>query len=107
MEGLKHDADVLAARPRQPVFAQRGEIMAGDLNGTAGCLLQPRHDHQQRRLAGAARPHHAHRFALEDVEIDAAQNMNSTGAAGEAQMNIFEFDDLFCHVGLAPFGHRN
>ena len=53
MEGLEHDADLAAAKPREPVFVESIERRSVDHHLPAVGTLQPRHHHQQRRLPRA------------------------------------------------------
>ena len=53
VEGLEDDADVPAAKARQLVLIERLQALSGDDNRAAVRPLEPGHDHEQRRLAGA------------------------------------------------------
>ena len=102
VERLEDDADVAAAHERQRVLAEMGEIVSGDADGAGRGALQSGHDHQQRGLAGAAGTDDGDRLAWRDVDVDAAQNLDGTGAAGQRQRDIVEGDHGFSHFGKAP-----
>ena len=82
MEGLEHDADVLAAEARQRVLVHAAQIVAGDagprpLVGRSSPAITI----SMVDLARPRRPDHAHRLARRDREIDAVQNVDRAGRA--------------------------
>src|SRR5262249_13900050 len=54
-------------------------------------------DHQQRCLARPAGAHHGDRLAGPDLDIDAPQDLNRPGAAGQRQRHVAEGDDWLGH----------
>ena len=69
VEGLKDEPEPLAAQPRQRPLAQRARARASPRKHPAGGRpVQPGGGLQQRRLAGARRPHHGGERAALEVE---------------------------------------
>ena len=87
MEGLKDDADILAAEARQRVLVEFLQVFAGDDDGAAIGPFEPRHHHQQRRFARAGRAEQGHGLAAAYIEIDVVQDMNASGAAAEREID--------------------
>ena len=101
MKGLKDDADAVAAKPRQRIFAQRVEIGAGDRDAAAGHALEPAQHHHQRRFAGARRSDQADRRAGFDGRGNAAQNVDGTRRARQGKTHILQEDQRFSDVFLS------
>ena len=87
MKGLKHDADIAAAKSRQRVFAQVGEVLAGDLDGAGIGAFEAGEHHQQGRLAGARGADQADRLAFADIEVDILEDMNACRALSERKID--------------------
>ena len=88
MKVLKHNAQIVAAKACQAVFAQGAQVLAGDGKRSARRPFQPREHHQQRRLAGPRRPDDADRLALADGQVDALKDVDLARFAlqGKAQV---------------------
>ena len=106
MEGLEDEADLAAAKAREPVLVEAGIVLAGDDDAAGVDPLQPGNHHQQRRFAGARRPDQADAFAAADGEVDAAQHMHARRAAAERQVDIVEEDDGFTHAAARLYHSR-
>ena len=92
MERLENDADARAAEAGERVLAQGSESDAVDLDLAPVGPLEPGHDHQQRRLAGAGRPDDADRLPPGDCQADVAQDMHAGGAPAEAEVDAAHRD---------------
>ena len=92
MEGLEHDADIGGTEPGEPVLVEPGIVGIEHLHATFRGAFEPGDDHEQRRFAGAARPHHGDGVARSHLEVDAAQDGDRTGARGQRHLQIFELD---------------
>jgi hypothetical protein len=65
-------------------------------------LLEAGHNHEKGRFSRPARTNDPDRLAMTDGEIYAAQYMDAAGPALQAEMDIFEFDDIFGHGRSVP-----
>ena len=83
MKGLKHDADIVAAKARQPILVEPLQIFAGDQHRAGIRPFEAGHDHQQGRFAGARRAQQADGLATPYLKVDIAQDMDAGGAAAE------------------------
>ncbi len=83
MEGLKDDADILAAKARERVLVELLQFLAVNHHRAGIRPLQPGHHHEQRRLARARRPEQANSLAAPYMKVDVAQDMDAGGAAAE------------------------
>lgn len=92
MKGLKHDADMTAAEFRETVFVQHTDIVPADTHDTVVGPFQPRHNHKQRRLAGAGRPGQRHGFAAADRQGNILQNLDFRASASQIQRHAFQLD---------------
>ena len=92
VKGLEHDADALAAKAREGVLVQGAELDAVDLNFAFIWPLEAGHDHEQRRFAGAGGPDDADRLAFADCQIDIAQDMHTSRAAAETEVDAAHRD---------------
>ena len=82
-------------RPRKRASASSSsgtEIFAGDCDRAGIGPLQPGHDHQQRRFAGAGRADQADRLAAAYMEVDVLEDMYAGGAAAERQIDAGQRD---------------
>src|SRR5690606_39092085 len=93
VERLEHDAYVVPAESGQGVLVHVIDRLAADVDRTAAGSLEPGDDHEQRRLAGAAGTDEPQRLAVSHLEVDAAQDVDRTGARRKGQVNAFERDD--------------
>ena len=98
MEGLEHDADAPAAKARQPVLVQGGEIGAVHDDPARIRALEPGHEHEKGRLSRAGGTHEAHCFAPVDAEGNSLEDMHPRGPAPEAQIDILQRDGLVLHA---------
>jgi hypothetical protein len=93
---------MVGAEPRQRVLVEADEVGVLDDDAAGIGPLQPGHDHQQRRLAGAGRADEADRLAAVDIQRDAAQDVDAGGAAAEAEIDVRQRDrGLAQHLALA------
>ena len=76
VEELEDEADVRPAQLRQLVVGHRRDVVAGDLDGAVGRLVEAGEDVHERRLARARRAHDGDELALRDVERDAAERVD-------------------------------
>ena len=83
VEGLEHDADVGPPEPREPVLVEGREVFPRHLDPARRRPLETADDHEQGGLAGSGRPDDAHRFPGGEVEVDAAQDLDGPGRAGQ------------------------
>ena len=90
VEVLEHDSDVVAPVAGQAVFVQRAEVEARRLHAAGRGPFQTGDDHQHRSLARTRRADHAHGLAARHGQVDTAQDVDRTGAAGQGQMNAFK-----------------
>ncbi len=81
MKGLEDDADAVAAKARELIFAELAEIGAVDDDAAGARPFEPADHHHHRRLAGAGRTDNAHRLARADGKRHAAQHVDGTGRA--------------------------
>lgn len=98
VEGLKDDADVLAAEIGERIFAKAMQRRAVDIDFTAVEPFQPGQHHQQGGLSRTGRTDDADRFTLRDREIDILQHMDRGCCVSERQIGLVEFDDGFSHA---------
>ena len=92
MEGLEDDADIAAAEARQRILAERAERLARHHDRAGVGALEPGHDHQQRRFAGARRADQADRLARSYMQVDVFEDMNARRAPPERQIDPGERD---------------
>ena len=92
MEGLEHDADMAAAKPRQAVLVELAEIGTGDLDRTGVRPLKPCHHHQQGRFARAGRADQPDGLAAADLQSYILENVNPRRAAAEREIDPGERD---------------
>ena len=98
MEGLEHDADVVAAQIGQFVVVELAERPAVQPHRTRGRLLQSGEQYQQRGLAGAERTDDRHRLAGGDLEIDSTEHVQAAIVEFVGHAEVVELDHCF-----APF----
>ena len=84
MEGLEDDADPRAAKPRQLIFIEPGEIGAIDRDLAAIRPFQSGNRHEQCGFAGAGGADEADRLATPYIQRNALQNMNTRSPPAEA-----------------------
>src|SRR6266542_3494924 len=76
IEGLEDESDVPVAQCRQPVVAQRPDLLAGeDIRAAVGHVEAPEDVHH-RRLPGSRGPHERDELAFPHVEIGAAEGVD-------------------------------
>ena len=92
VEGLEHDPDIAAAEAGQRVLVERAERLASDRDRAGVGPLEPGHDHQQRRLAGAGRADEADRLAAAYMKIDVVEDMDAGRAPPEREVDAGERD---------------
>ena len=89
MEGLKHHADMTAAKLRQRVLVHAGNGFAQNGDGAAVGSFQSGHTHQQRGFAGAGRPHQPHGFSFGYIKRDVFENMHAGSARPQTEIDGF------------------
>ena len=87
MEGLEHDADMAAAKPRQAVLVELTEIGTGDLDRTRVRPLQSCHHHQQSRFPRAGRADQPDGLAPANVQSYILEDVNPCRAAAEREID--------------------
>jgi hypothetical protein len=90
VEGLKHDAYICRAEPRQIVFAEPAQVFSGDNDGTGIRALQSGNDHEQCRLTRSGWAKKRDRLAAADLEIDAFEDMDAARAATKREIDAVE-----------------
>jgi hypothetical protein len=83
MEGLKDDADILAAKARERVLVEFLKLFAVNPHRARIRPFQSGHHHEERRLPRARRPQQANSLAAPYMKIDIAQDVDAGGAAAE------------------------
>src|ERR1700722_9789322 len=92
MEGLEYDADMFAAKARQPVLAELVQILVGNGDRAGVGALKPGHHHQQRRLARPGGAEQCDRLAASYIEVDVAEDVDAGRAAAECEINAAQRD---------------
>ena len=87
VEGLKHDPHMRAAKARKTVLVELAQILPVNDDGARVWPLQPGHDHEQRRFTRAGWSKQRHGFASAYIQADVAQDMDTSGAAAERQVD--------------------
>jgi hypothetical protein len=80
MEGLKYDPDRVAAKARELVFVELGELPPRDLDRTRIRALQACDHHQKRRFARSRRADQSDRLTLANLDRHFLEDMNARGA---------------------------
>src|SRR5205823_5032250 len=75
LEVLEHGPDVPAKEGNLP-RRELADVLAGDVDLTAGRLLLLQEQAQQRRLARTGRADHEHELALADLEVAVVEGDN-------------------------------
>ena len=88
MERLKYDTDGVAAKARQRVLVEAGDVGAVDANRPRRRAFQAGDRGEHCRFTRARRPDHANRLAGLNRERHAAQNIDRAGATVEREVNI-------------------
>jgi hypothetical protein len=88
VELLEHHAD--AAPDGVDVHVQVGDLDALDVDVALGRHLQQVHAAQQRRLAGARGPDHAHHLAGLDQHVDAHEHL----VGAEVLVQVLDLDGV-------------
>src|SRR5687767_7946136 len=94
MKKLKHEADLLAAEPRQTVFVQRGDVDAVDQNVARRRRIKAGNQTEQCRLPAAGRTDDCQGLATRDRKTQRLQNRQRLSAA------------LHCLADTAQLNHR-
>lgn len=90
VKGLKDDAEIVAAQAGQLILGLRAKVMIEDAHGTAGGALQPAHEHQQRRFAGAGGADQPDGLAPVDIQRDPVEYPDETGIPPQRKRGIGE-----------------
>ncbi len=85
VKGLKHDADGAASHLGKFVLAHSRKVPARDDHLPRCCAFQPRHHHQERGFAGAARPNQRNRLSFRRRKVYAAQDIDRPRSALESK----------------------
>ena len=94
VEGLEDDAEAAAARAGEAVLVEGGEVGARDADRTGGGALETRQDGHERRLARAGGAEEGDAVAPGDLEVDAAEDVDSPCAIAKRQSDIRRVDDV-------------
>jgi hypothetical protein len=87
MEGLKDDADILAAEARQRILVELAQVFAGNHDRAGVGLFEPGHHHQQGRFARSGRAKECDSLAAAYIEVDIAEDVDAGRAAAERQID--------------------
>ena len=90
VERLEDEADVVAPQRRERALAHRAEVAAAELRAARRGAVEPGGDLQQRRLAGARRPHHGGERPAVEGERDAVERAHRALAAAEDAHDVVE-----------------
>ncbi len=102
-EALKNDADMLAPEKRETIFIECREIVPRKRDATGADPFEAGDHHHQRRLAGARRTDHRNRFAAAEDEVDAAQDVDGSDRARQADLHVRKLEQSGIGGGI---GHR-
>ena len=92
VKALEHEADAGAADVRLFDAGQRGDIAAFQAVGAGGRAVEQADQVQQRRLAGARRPHHGDVLAGVDAQVEFVQRVHFAVAEQEHALDAGELD---------------
>ena len=92
VERLEDDAGMAAAEARETVLVEAGDIGAGDRHGAGIRPLQPGHDHEQGRFAGAGRTDQSDAVAARNGQRDVLEDMDAGSPAAEREVHGIERD---------------
>ena len=99
---LKHKAEVMAAPMADVGLRKIGDHVIADHDPPLGRFVEAGDQVEQGALAGAAGANEAQEFALGDVEIDAAQDVDDFAAASVILVNVLDADQRIRHASGAP-----
>ena len=72
---------------------RRAHRHAIDLDSAARWRVEPADQVQQRRLAGAGRPHQRQKVALRNIEVHAFEHFDALAAAREVFVDVSDVDE--------------
>ena len=98
---LEHEPDVLVPQPSTRRGIERTDAVAGQTVVAGPLVILKAEQMQQCRLAGAGGAHDRDELALGDIECDATQHMELTGAMVERLLDAGE-----PHERPRAAGHR-
>src|SRR3954471_4397269 len=106
-EGLEDEPDAFAAQARERPFVEAAELLLVEPHATLRRPVQPGGELQQRRLAGARRPHDRGERAAGHGERDAVEGANLSVATPEDADDIVEVHHRVARVvrGRRMAGH--
>jgi hypothetical protein len=81
VEELEHEADAGAAQHRQPIFVERRDLGAADVDRAAARRVEAGHQAEQRGLAAPGRSDDGEELAVGHGEIEGMENGQRTVAA--------------------------
>src|SRR5439155_25107360 len=93
--GALAQLDDLMAMRAGPLAGRHGDACHADRAGVR--LFQKVDTAQQRALAGTRAADQADHLARRDLEVDALEHLQ----APEALVEVFDFNNWFCHSGLS------
>jgi hypothetical protein len=97
MEGLEHEAHMLAPQLGEVLGTGARDGMAIDANRSFGRLHHASEDREQRGLAAAGGPHQERQLAARDRKTHALEGLDLAGALAEQLHHIDGLDDGFGH----------
>src|SRR6266699_1483009 len=95
VEGLEHEADVARAPGRELSRRHRADVGATDADGTSRRLVETGDEIEQRRLAGARRPHQRREAARRNIETEVGEDVDLLGVTLERLVDVANLDQ--CH----------
>ena len=104
VEGLKDEADALAPQPGERVLGQPAQLVLAEPHAAGRGTVEPGGELQQRRLAGARRPHDRRERAPLERQRDAVERAHRAVAAPEHADEILELDHAAAKVGCSVRG---
>src|SRR5205814_4489806 len=96
---LEDEVEIAAAELDALLLAHPGKSPAQDLELAGAAVEQPGDDREQRRLAAAARPDQHRQLPHADLEIHAAQGVDSRFARAEPLLDPAADNGIFVCVG--------
>src|SRR5207249_10738505 len=86
------DADAAGAPCRELSGRPRADVGATDADAASPRLVEPGDEIEQRRLAGAGRPHQRREAARRNIETQVGEDVDLLGVTLERLVDIADFD---------------
>jgi hypothetical protein len=92
VEVLEHEADLVPSDARQGIVIETADLVAVERVATGRWPVQTAEDVQERRLAGARRPHDSHELTALDRQGYAIQRGYASHTEAVIPMHVFDVD---------------